>query len=366
MKKIIIWLTAGLVLILGLTACKRGPRVIMAPGYEQNPAFGSSDGGETVAVIPTEDPAEDEVEAEIIPENVYLLSSRLLSFVPIQGWINENDKPNYVKFREETGEAWFEVAIETTGYTLDEGGFDNYASNLHYSLYAEADEFIIDESISDEGERRFLATFILNGVQWKTLDIIIQRNEIIYLLSFHAPAELWDDYSPQFIDVYESLTLYTGYGSSGDYLYAFSKTYRDPGEVFAVRRPMGWAVTGVEIIGGRTRRQAIVSPDGKSQMLLMIYDAEVELTSYNIGQTAIGLLRELIIDDLTIESDGILDDGRIRLDWISPSTNATGFSFFWLNNPDLYLLTFMHDNHYPGVNQEINYRIGDSFRFTAN
>ena len=366
MKKILVLLSIGMMLVVGLSACKMGTRVIMAPGYEQNPAFGSSDEGEAVEIVPTEESAEAEPDAEVIPENAYLLSSRLLSFVPVQDWINENDRPNYVKFSEEGGEGWFEVAIETTGYTLDETGFDNYASNLHYSLYAETDEFIIEESIKEEGEQRFLATFFLNEVQWKTLDIIIQRNEIIYLLSFHAPAELWEEYYPQFIDVSESLTLYTGYGSSGDYLYAFSKTYRDPGEAFLVRRPMGWSVTGVEIIGGRTRRQAIVSPDGKSQMLLMIYDAEVELTSYNIGQTAIGLLRELIIDDLAIESDGILDDGRIRLDWISPSTNATGFSFFWLNNPDLYLLTFMHDNHYPGVNQEINYRIGDSFRFTSN
>jgi hypothetical protein len=104
----------------------------------------------------------------------------------------------------------------------------------------------------------------------------------------------------------------------------------------------------------------ISSPDQQAEMQTAIYEAEEELTSKNIGQTANGLLKDLIAYDLRINASDVLQDGRIRLNWTSNSIGQTGFSFFWRHGTDLYLLTFMRDNKHPEIYQRVLSTIGDS------
>lgn len=184
------------------------------------------------------------------------------------------------------------------------------------------------------------------------------------MLSFHAFETVWEAYLPGFQTMYENMETRTGYVSD-DLLYQFMKSYTDPGNVFNVSIPLGWRVSDVEDFKDTVHVESVRSPDQQSEMQIAIYAAEEVLTPQNIGQTAIGLSKDLIVNDLRINATDVLRDGRIRLDWTSNSTGQTGFSFFWLNGTDLYLLTFMQDNRHPEVYQRMLYKIGDSFQFVG-
>ncbi len=186
----------------------------------------------------------------------------------------------------------------------------------------------------------------------------------MYLLSFHGLETVWESYLPGFQTVYESIEMRTGYVSD-DLLYVFMKSYIDPGNVFNVSISLGWRVSDVEDFKDTVRVEPVRSLDQQAEMQIAIYAAEEVLTPQNIGQTAIGLLKDLIANDLRINANEVLRNWRIRLDWTSNSTGQTGFPFFWLNGTDLYLLTFMQDNQHPEVYQRMLYEIGDSFQLVG-
>ena len=351
-------------LISVMAGCIQGPRVIMAPGYENTQNAINEENTGALIAVPTKILPTPTFVPSPLNEVRYVIPSQAFSFYPLKGWNLEEEKTYYAKFVSAEGSAWFEAAYESTGYTLDPEVFTNYTDNIIASLYIDSGGFQIVDHTFQGNERIYTTKYIINGTTWYAFDTFIQRGAVAYLFSFHAVEALWEPLFPKFIEVFESAETHTGYVSD-DRLFEFNRNYYDPDNVFRLRKPIGWKVTGVEIIGESTRKQSIVSPDGSAEVQVVIYSADEAINSQNIGQTANALLKDLIADDIVFTKDDVLYDGRIRLDWTSRSTGMTGFSFFWLNGEELYLLTFMQDNQHSGIYQRTNYRIGDTFKFLA-
>jgi len=343
-----------------LFGCLDGPRVILAPDYEVEEYVQATVSNYTPA--PSDLRPTPTLPPFSIANDSYTLSSQAMSFLPPTIWKIDKENVNYVKFKSRDQRAWFEAGYESTGYDLEPEAFKNYTDNALASLYGRSEDFEIVEDMEIGVRRVITSRFMNNGLTWYAFDAYIQRNFVIYFFSFHTLESEWDYYQHGFMEIYESLETKTGYVDN-DQLYEFTSIYIDPGNVFRVRKPIGWGVSGVEEIDDKTQIESIQSPDGLASMRTIIYSSESELTPDNIGQTAIGLLREIIAEDMVFTGDQVLPDGRIRLNWVSAATNTSGFSFFWLNEFDLYLLSFIHDIEKEGICQQANYQIGDSFFF---
>lgn len=75
------------------------------------------------------------------------------------------------------------------------------------------------------------------------------------------------------------------------------------------------------------------------------------------------MLREIIAEELECVEVRLLPDGRIRQDWVPGADGHGGFSFFWLEQHDLYVIFISRDNN-QSVYQPAKYQIRDSFRFS--
>lgn len=338
------------------------PRVIMAPGYEPTATDFPKLFVDIGTSVPTSIPPTLTIPLLLTDNVVYSLPSQALLFYPLVGWLKQTENPSHVKFDSPDRAVWFEAALETTEYSLDEDVYLIYTDNLISSLYSGLDEFEIIEKTTDGVSTEFTSSYLQNGKTWYALDTFIKRNEVVYTLSFHALESVWDVYLPGFKRVYESAETQTGYVSS-DLTYQFMLIYSDPENVFNVSIPMGWHVDDIKVIEENMIVESIFSPDKQAEVQTAIFASEKVLTPDDIGQTAIGLMKELIAADLRITQNDVLRDGRIRLDWISKSTGKTGFTFFWLHGTDLYLLSLIHDNQHAEVYERMLYAIGDSFQF---
>lgn len=346
--------------ILILTACEEGPRVVLDPDYEMD------------AFIPTQlsvyTPLPSELEPTptrvpfLISGTRYRLPSNAMSFYPPVIWEVNSENSQYVKYVSRDKRAFFEAGYESTGYDLALESFVNYVDNAINALYGKTEQFEIVEDTKNSDRRLITSQFINNGLVWKTRDVFIQKNFVVYFFSFHALEADWDHYLPGFIEIYESLEPTTGLVTSDD-LYEFTTVYTDPGNVFQVRKPIGWGASDIIIINEETQNVVLSAPDGLASFQIFIHSSQEALTPENIGQTAIGILREFVAADMAFIDNQLLPDGRIRMDWISSDSDSSGFAFFWLEKFELYVICFSQRDIREGIYRQANYQIGDSFRF---
>lgn len=130
------------------------------------------------------------------------------------------------------------------------------------SLYTGVVDFEIIEQTAEVSNVISTSSFIQNGETWFVLDTFIQRDEVVYILSFHTPEIVWEAYLPGFLNVYESAETRTD-NIFDDLLYQFKKPYADPENVFSVNIPLGWKVSEVEDFKDNVRVESVRSPDGK-------------------------------------------------------------------------------------------------------
>jgi hypothetical protein len=277
-------------------------------------------------------------------------------------WEIDTENPHYVKYVSWDQRAFFEAGYESTGYDLAPESFVNYVDNAINALYGKAEQFEVLEDIVDSNRRIITSEFFNNGLVWKTRDVFIQRNFVVYFFSFHTLEADWDHYLPGFIEIYESLEPTTSLVTSNE-LYEFTTVYTDPGDIFHVRKPIGWSASEVTTINDETQIATLAAPDGLASFEIFIHSSQESLTPENIGQTAIGILREFVAKDMSFTDNQLLPDGRIRLDWVSSETDSSGFAFFWLEEFELYVICFSQDDIREGIYRQANYQIGDSLRF---
>jgi len=344
-----------------LSACGGGPRVKMAPGYETTPAktevktnvMGTP---EATPLPPTPTP-----EPLTLDNTPYALPSQALSLFTPQGWVLKNEDAAYAKFESLDQRAWFEAAVESTGYQLSEEGFENYVKNVMISLYTGADGYENLDSGIEADQAAFISSYQKNGLTWYAYDFFIQRSQAIYALSFQVVAELWEAYLMGFQAVADRIETRTGY-VTGDMLYRFMRSYIAPNDQFSLSIPMGWSLSrDQESIEGAVVDTGI-SPDGQASVEIITYAAEQALASQDIGQIAISIMKQLDGENLRIRASNVLDDERIRLDWQVNESGMYGFTFFWLESTDLYILTLKYSDEYPEIYQNVLVDIGDSYR----
>lgn len=347
-------------LMLFVSGCEEGPRVILAPDYEidefaPTQVFDYTPAPSDPEPTPTPPPF-------TISGKTYSLPSNAMSFLPPLLWEIDAESDNYVKYISRDKRAFFEAGFESTGYDLDAEAFENYVDNAIAALYAQSEQFEILEDSGEVGQRMITSQFNQNGLVWKTRDVYVQRNFVIYFFSFHTLENDWDYYLPGFIQIYESLETITRYVTN-DQLNEFTTIYVDPSNTFRVRKPIGWSVSGPLPIDAETETEILQSPDGLAAFQTIIHKPKDVLTPDNLGQTASALLHEIIAEDMEFVEFLLLPDGRIRQDWVSDANGSSGFSFFWIEQYDLYVICFSQDNEKEGVYQQANYQIGDSFKF---
>ena len=354
-------LTTLLMLTMVFAAgCEEGPRVILAPEYEMDAYAPTAVSDYTPA--PSDPKPTPTMPPFSISSTIYTLPSSAMSFRPPLIWEKETENANYVKFISRDKRAFFEAGYESTGYDLDQEAFDRYVDNAISALYAQSEQFTVTEDTREDGRRVVTSQFLNNGLVWKTRDVFIQKNFVVYFFSFHTLQADWEYYLPGFEQIYASLESNTRFVTTDD-LYEFTTIYVDPGNAFRVRKPIGWSASGVVTISEETESEILEAPDGLASFRVLIHKPSEPLTPENVGQTATVLLRENIAEDMAFTYDQILPDGRIRLDWTSSSISSRGFSFFWLEKFDLYVISFWQDNSKEGIYQQANYQIGDSFKF---
>lgn len=357
-RKILITL---ILLTMFFTAgCEEGPRVILAPDYEMDEYAPTAISEYTPA--PSDPKPTPTMPPFSISSSMYTLPSGAMSFRPPLIWEKHTENTNYAKFISRDKRAFFEAGYESTGYDLDQEAFDRYVDNAINALYAQSEQFTVKEDIQETGRRVITSQFLMNGLVWKTRDVFIQKNYVVYFFSFHALQADWEYYLPGFEQIYSSLESNTRFVTTDD-LYEFTTVYVDPGNIFRVRKPIGWSASGVVTISEGTKSEVLEAPDGLAFFRVLIHQPSEPLTPSNVGQTAIALLREVIAEDMAFTNDQILPDGRIRLNWTASSIVSRGFSFFWLEGYDLYVISFWQDNSKEGIYQQANFQIGDSFKF---
>lgn len=90
----------------------------MAPGFEQTTAPIDSQANVLGTPVPTLVPPTPTVPPLVLDNTLYTDPSRTLSFYPPLGWDLITETEGYVKFTRSDGTAWFEGAVESTGYTI--------------------------------------------------------------------------------------------------------------------------------------------------------------------------------------------------------------------------------------------------------
>ncbi len=336
----------------------------MAPGYEKTPTRPDVQANimgtpAATAVPPTPTP-----EPLILDNTPYLTSSNTFRLRIPQGWSLASEDDDYAKFVAPDQQAWFEIAVESSGYQLSQDDFKTYMDNMLSSLYQGADSFELLDSQVEEGQATFVSTIQKNSVTWMTMDYFLQRDHAIYALSFHTLEMLQEAYQPGFQAVIDSLETNTGYVDD-KMSYTFMRPYTSPNNEFTLTIPMGWSfVLGQDKIKGAILDGAY-SPDGQAAVEIVAYDGKEELQNVDIGQISYRIIKQLYSNNMHIHDPQLLNDGRIRVDWEIGEKSIRGFSFFWQDKSIVYILSFKYSDQYSGTYQNVIYRVGDSFKLSA-
>ena len=345
-----------------MTACESGPRVQMAPGFDQTPTPIKAQANMMGTPVPTRVPPTPTIEPLTLDNQVYTIPSLTLSFYPPQRWDLLTESDGYVKFSRPDGAAWFEGAVESSGYTLSDEAYTKYVNNLLGSLYGSTKEYqLLDREVLLD---RIIVTssFMKGDQQWYAMDFFLQRDRAVYALSFQAHELAWNSYKDKFSQIIDRVRTQTGY-LKDDLVYVFRKPYQAPGGAFELYMPLGWELVRDEEAFPDGVVETISSPDGEANIDIIVLDATQRLIDADIGQISIGILKERISKDLRVLADDVLLDGRIRVDWQVDKTGEGGYTFFWLNGNDLIILTYRHTSDHKGLYQDLLFNIGDSLNF---
>ena len=95
------------------------------------------------------------------------------------GCLLKTENLSYAKFISPVGTAWFETAIETTGYALEVEEYSTYIENLILYLYTGVVDFEIIEQTAEGSNVTSTSSFIQNGETWFVLGTFIQRDEVV-------------------------------------------------------------------------------------------------------------------------------------------------------------------------------------------
>jgi hypothetical protein len=83
--------------------------------------------------VPTSIPPTPTIPPLLTDNVVYTLPSQTLLFYPLVGWLKQTENPSHVKFGSPGRSTWFEAALETTGYSLDEDVYSIKIINIQRS-----------------------------------------------------------------------------------------------------------------------------------------------------------------------------------------------------------------------------------------
>lgn len=353
--------------VLLAAGCESGPRVKMAPGYETTATQPEVDADPEGTPRPTAVPPTPTPASLTLDDTLYTLPSNVFSFYTPQGWNLTLEDVDYARFQEPDGKAWFEVAVESTGYELSQDYLKNYMDAMLVSLYSGVEGYELIESQADEDRTWFISTYRKYDYDWKVYDVFIQRNQAVYAMSFHALDMLWEAYLPGFQEVADSLETRSAYVSDDQvqrtdgWIYSDMRPYTSPNDQFTLMIPMGWTFSlGQDVIEGAVLDGAY-SPDGQAAVEIIVYDGK-DVT--DVGQFSEPLIRQYYGKDLEFLDHNLLDDGRIRADWQIGSQNIRAYSFFWMGDSIVYIMTLKYNDKDSGSNQNICNKIGDSFRFS--
>lgn len=349
-----------LTLIIFLAACESGPRVRMAPGFDQSPTPPDVQANVMGTPEPTAIPPTPTVEPLELNDRLFTDPSRTLSFYPPLGWELVEEKTGYVKFVRADGAAWFEGAVESSGYTLPPEAYNQYIENMLMSLYHSTVDYKLLKRDDLEDRTVVRSSFMKGDQQWYAMDFFLQRGQALYALSFQAHEWAWGDYKDKFFQIIDEVRTQTGY-LKDNLIYIFKKPYTAPGGLFEIYVPMGWGLTRDDQAYPDGVLETIASPDDEAHVDVIVLDGSQRLANLDIGQASIAILKERINPDLRIIGDDVLADGRIRVDWIVDQSGESGYSFFWLDGSWLYLVTYWHTGEHAGLYQRLLFEIGDSF-----
>jgi hypothetical protein len=359
MKKTWIFLSISILL---LTACESGPRVQMAPGFEQTTAPIDSQANVLGTPVPTLVPPTPTVPPLVLDNTLYTDPSRTLSFYPPLGWDLITETEGYVKFTRSDGTAWFEGAVESTGYTIKTQDYLVYVDSLLDSLYGNTKDYQLIERKELEDRIIVSSSFMKGEQQWYAMDFFLQRDRAVYALSFQAHESVWNEYKDRFSQIINRVQTQTGY-LKDDLLYIFRKSHKAPGGGFQIFIPLGWSLTLDQETYPDGVIEVISSPDGEANIEITALDAARRLANTDIGQVSIAILKERISRNLKIVGEDVLLDGRIRIDWRVDNTGEAGSTFFWVNGKLMYILTYRYTNDHAGLYRSLLFNIGDSLNF---
>lgn len=351
--------------LLGMiaAACESGPRVQMAPGFDQTSTPRIVQANVMGTPLPTKIPPTPTIEPLVLDNRVYNIPSLTLSFYPPQRWDLLKESDGYVKFSRPDGAAWFEGAVESSGYSLSQDDYLAYVTNMLNSLYGGTtkDYQLLDEEYLQD---RIIITssFRKGEQQWYAMDFFLQRSRAVYALSFQAHEWVWNSYKDKFSQIIDRASTHTGY-LKDEQLYIFRKPYAAPGGAFSLYIPMGWRVARDEDSFEDGVAETISSPDDEAHIDVIVLDGARRIGDLDIGQASISVLKERFDKDLSIVADDVLLDGRIQVDWVIDRTGDSGTTFFWLKENDLYILTYWSTEDHPGIYKPLLFGIGDSLRF---
>lgn len=356
--KIIILLLFALL----LAACESGPRVRMSPEYEVTATPIQSSANVMGTPAPTRISPTPTVPPLTLDNKFYTLPSLTFSFYPPQTWALDNEDDSYAKFISPDKTAWMEAAVESSGYALFPEDFQTYVDNMVASLYNGAKEYRQLRREDSGGKTIISSTFLKGNQKWYSMDVFYQRSQALYALSFQAYETVWDTYRNTFLEMAENVTTQTGYLKPEE-VYKFRRTYQSPSGVFEITVPLGWSVTRDDesLDGGII--ETITSPDNEASAEIIILNDQALFEQKDIGQISIGLIKERYGADLTILTNELLEDGRIRTDWENRKTGMSGYTIFWMNASELNILTLKYTDEHPDTYQDVNNGMGSSFVF---
>ncbi len=347
-------------LVLLLAACESGPKVKLAPGFDQTPTPREAQSNTLGTPAPTSVPPTPTVIPLTLDDQFYTDPSRTLSFYPPTGWELTTESDGYVKFSRIDGAAWFEGAVESTGYTLSAEDYKKYEDNLLSSLYAKTEDYRLIER-EDLPDRSVVSSaFMKAGQQWYAMDFFLQRDRAVYALSFQAHESVWDEYKDRFSQIIDRVRTQTGY-LKDDLLYKFRKPYTAPGDGFDLYIPLGWGVTRDQETYPDGVAELISSPDSEANIDVIALDAAQRLADTDIGQASTAILKESIDKDLETLSGDVQDDGRITINWAVERTGESGSSYFWVRGNMMYILTFRTTDDHAGLYRGLLSELNNSF-----
>jgi hypothetical protein len=346
--------------VLMLSACESGPRVKMAPGFDQTPTPRQAQSNTLGTPAPTRIPPTPTVIPLTLDNKAYTDPSRTLSFYPPQGWDLTTESEGYVKFTRRDGAAWFEGAVESTGYTLSAEDYKKYEENLLSSLYANTEEYRLIEREELLDRSVVSSAFIKAGQQWYAMDFFLQRDRAVYALSFQAHESVWEAYKDRFAQIIDRVRTQTGY-LKDNLLYKFRKPYSAPGDGFDLYVPLGWGLTRDQETFPDGVLDMISSPDGEANIDIIALDATERLAGTDIGQASTAILKESIDEDLRTISGDVQDDGRISIMWSVERTGESGSSYFWVRGNVMYILTYRYTSDHAGLYRGLLAEINNTF-----